>query len=139
MADPFDREEHEGGGGFMMGLLTGTVLGAGLGILLAPKSGSELRTQIGEQASSLGRRAGGAASGLVERVRETAGRASDQVRGRAHGAGEPSPGRSAGPRLIDTSARDVGRPSSEPSFPGEPVASGRTYTGNAGGLDLERS
>ena len=33
-----DRYENEGSGaGFMMGLLTGTVLGAGLGILLAPK------------------------------------------------------------------------------------------------------
>ena len=27
----------------MMGLLAGTVLGAGLGMLLAPKSGSDLR------------------------------------------------------------------------------------------------
>jgi len=39
MADSYDRYEHEGGGGFMMGLLTGTVLGAGLGMLLAPKAG----------------------------------------------------------------------------------------------------
>ena len=32
MADSFDRYDNEGsgGGGFMMGLLTGTVLGAGL-------------------------------------------------------------------------------------------------------------
>src|SRR5687768_2436741 len=43
MADTYDRYENEGGGGFMMGLLTGTVLGAGLGMLLAPKAGSELR------------------------------------------------------------------------------------------------
>src|SRR5215204_5224594 len=49
MAD-YDRYEHEGGGGFMMGLLTGTVLGAGLGMLLAPKAGAELRGVIGEQA-----------------------------------------------------------------------------------------
>ena len=139
MADPFDREEHEGGGGFMMGLLTGTVLGAGLGMLLAPKSGSELRTQIGEQASSLGRRAGGAASGLVERVRETAGRAGDQVRGRAHDGGGPASSRSAGSRLVDMPPRDAGRPGGEPSFTGEPLASGSTYTGNAGGLDRERS
>jgi hypothetical protein len=35
MADNYDRYENEGGGGsFMMGLLTGTVLGAGLGMLL---------------------------------------------------------------------------------------------------------
>ena len=30
-----------------MGLLAGTVLGAGLGMLFAPKSGSELRSQLG--------------------------------------------------------------------------------------------
>jgi hypothetical protein len=52
MADGYDRFENEGGGGgsFVMGLLTGTVLGAGLGMLFAPKSGSELRNQLSEQA-----------------------------------------------------------------------------------------
>ena len=49
MADGYYRFENEGGGGgsFVMGLLTGTVLGAGLGMLFAPKSGSELRSQLG--------------------------------------------------------------------------------------------
>jgi gas vesicle protein len=43
MADGYDRFENEGNGGssFVMGLLTGTVLGAGLGMLFAPKAGSE--------------------------------------------------------------------------------------------------
>jgi len=55
MADYNDRYDSEGGGaGFMMGLLTGTVLGAGLGMLLAPKAGAELRGAIGEQARNLG-------------------------------------------------------------------------------------
>jgi gas vesicle protein len=51
MADGYDRFENEGNGGgsFVMGLLTGTVLGAGLGMLFAPKAGSELRSQIGSQ------------------------------------------------------------------------------------------
>jgi len=55
MADGYDRFENEGGGGgsFVMGLLTGTVLGAGLGMLFAPKSGSELRSQLSEQAGNL--------------------------------------------------------------------------------------
>jgi gas vesicle protein len=55
MADGYDRFENEGGGGgsFVMGLLTGTVLGAGLGMLFAPKSGSELRNQLSEQAGNL--------------------------------------------------------------------------------------
>ena len=55
MADGHDRFDNEtsGGGSFVMGLLTGTVLGAGLGMLFAPKSGSDLRSQLSEQAGNL--------------------------------------------------------------------------------------
>src|SRR5437667_12167221 len=55
MADGYDRFENEGSGGgsFVMGLLTGTVLGAGLGMLFAPKAGAELRSQLSEQAGNL--------------------------------------------------------------------------------------
>src|SRR5712691_1197920 len=71
MADSFEKYDNEGsgGGGFMMGLLTGTVLGAGLGMLLAPKAGSELRGAIGEQARNLGN----AASEQYKKASETAG------------------------------------------------------------------
>src|SRR5215217_1612689 len=87
MADSYDRYDNEGsGGGFMMGLLTGTVLGAGLGMLLAPKEGSELRGAIGEQARNLGstvseqyRRASDAASGMTDKGREFVDRARDAV------------------------------------------------------------
>jgi gas vesicle protein len=75
MADSYDRYDNEGsGGGFMMGLLTGTVLGAGLGMLLAPKAGSEMRGALGEQARNLGsmasegyRRASEQAGGWAEK------------------------------------------------------------------------
>jgi hypothetical protein len=54
MAYEYDRFEREdGGGSFLMGLLAGTVLGAGLGMLFAPKTGSEIRSQLGEQAGRL--------------------------------------------------------------------------------------
>src|ERR671911_3039977 len=54
MAYEYDRfEREEGGGSFLMGLLAGTVLGAGLGMLFAPRAGSELRSQLGEQAGRL--------------------------------------------------------------------------------------
>jgi gas vesicle protein len=98
MPNEFD---HEGGGGsaFMIGLLTGTVLGAGLGMLFAPKSGSELRGQLSESASSKGRAAldqyhkvAAAASGMADRARvvgrgvmgratEAANRGADEERG----------------------------------------------------------
>ena len=71
MADSFERYDNEGSSsaGFMMGLLTGTVLGAGLGMLLAPKAGSELRGAIGEQARNLGN----AASEQYKKASDVAG------------------------------------------------------------------
>jgi len=78
--DRFDNNEGSGGGSFVMGLLTGTVLGAGLGILFAPKAGSELRGQISEQAGNLAnqasegyRRATENAGQWADKGRETAG------------------------------------------------------------------
>jgi len=54
MAYEYDRLEREdGGGSFLMGLLAGTVLGAGLGMLFAPKAGSDLRNQLNEHAGKL--------------------------------------------------------------------------------------
>jgi gas vesicle protein len=88
MADGYDRFDNEGGGGgsFVMGLLTGTVLGAGLGMLFAPKSGSELRSQVAEQAGNLAntasegyRRASEAAGSFAEKGRDAYDKARDAV------------------------------------------------------------
>src|SRR5437764_2209945 len=88
MADGYDRFENEGGGGgsFVMGLLTGTVLGAGMGMLFAPKSGSELRGQLSEQAGNIAnaatdqyRRVSEAAGDLADRGREMYDKARDAV------------------------------------------------------------
>ena len=78
MADGYDRFDNEGGGGgsFVMGLLTGTVLGAGLGMLFAPKSGSELRNQVAEQAGNLAN----TASEGYRKASETAGTWADKGR-----------------------------------------------------------
>jgi gas vesicle protein len=63
MRDNFDKDmaerfgKNEGGGSFLMGLLTGTVVGVGLGMLLAPKAGSELRNQLSDQAGALANQA----------------------------------------------------------------------------------
>ena len=75
MRDPFDKDmaarfgKNEGGGSFMMGLLTGTVVGVGLGLLLAPKAGSELRNQLTEQAGNLANQA----QDGIRKVSENAG------------------------------------------------------------------
>src|SRR3954451_7860695 len=80
MAYEYDRLEREdGGSSFLMGLLAGTVLGAGLGMLFAPKAGSELRTQLNEQAGKLR----STANETLNQVKSTAGdtysQASDKV------------------------------------------------------------
>ena len=87
MADGYDGYEDEGGGSsFVIGLLAGTVLGAGLGMLFAPKSGADLRNQISEQAGKVAdtasdgyRRASEAASDLADRGRDMYGKAREAV------------------------------------------------------------
>ena len=128
MADSYDRYENEGnGGGFMMGLLTGTVLGAGLGMLLAPKAGSELRGAIGEQARNLGnmasdgyRRASEQAGDwkekgrdFVDKARDAVSRGADEARsyatgstGSAFGSGTSS---TPGSSTSSSSGGDFGR------------------------------
>jgi gas vesicle protein len=89
MAYEYDRFEREdGGGSFLMGLLAGTVLGAGLGMLFAPKAGSELRNQLGEQAGRLRtqatdgyEKATDKVSQIVDRGREAYDRARSSVGG----------------------------------------------------------
>src|SRR5437867_8441118 len=87
MAENYDRYENEdGGGGFMMGLLAGAVIGAGIGMLLAPRAGADLRGQIGEQAKNWGnkaseqyRRASETATTWADRGREMVNQAKDAV------------------------------------------------------------
>jgi gas vesicle protein len=55
--DRFDTDRGGSGAGFVMGLLTGTVLGAGLGMLFAPRAGSELRSQLTDQGGNLANQA----------------------------------------------------------------------------------
>jgi len=59
MAYEYDRFDDEtgGGGAFVMGLIAGAVIGAGIGMLLAPKAGSDLRSQLGDTATRLRDRA----------------------------------------------------------------------------------
>ena len=93
MAYEYDRFEREdGGGSFLMGLLAGTVLGAGLGMLFAPKTGSELRNQLTEQTGRLRSTATDAYSQASEKVSQIVDRgreAYERARGGESGAGGP--------------------------------------------------
>jgi gas vesicle protein len=130
MADGYDRFENEGGGGgsFVMGLLTGTVLGAGLGMLFAPKSGSELRNQLSEQAGNLAntaqegyRRAQESASDLADRGREIYDKTRDAV---SRGADE------AQRYVRDATGGATGQPSPA-------SGSGSSFSGSAYGTGSE--
>jgi gas vesicle protein len=59
--------------GFVIGLLTGTAVGAGLAMLLAPRSGAELRQNITDSARSLADRASEQHQQVSSRVGEAAG------------------------------------------------------------------
>ena len=90
MAYEYDRYEREdGGGSFLMGLLAGTVLGAGLGMLFAPKAGNELRSQLGESAGRLVRTRERCLSAGVGKVNQMVDRGRDAYQ-RARRASAPA-------------------------------------------------
>ena len=84
-ADVYAGAERRHGGDFMMGLLCGAAVGAAVGLLLAPRAGSELRNQLagsaerwGRQAADTYSRASEAVSDFVDRGREAARRGRDK-------------------------------------------------------------
>ena len=50
-------EEESGGGGFLVGLLCGTALGAAIGLMFAPRVGSEMRQTLYDSTGDLRRKA----------------------------------------------------------------------------------
>lgn len=110
----YDRYEHEHGGGFMMGLLTGTVLGAGLGMLLAPKAGADLRGQVAEQARTFGNKA----SEQYRRASETAGEWAERGRDMVNQARD----------AVNRGAEDTR------GFAGSTPASGSSYNSSTSGF-----
>jgi len=100
MAYEYDRLEREdGSGSFLMGLLAGTVLGAGLGMLFAPKTGSELRSQLGEQAGKIRSTATDGYQQATEKVSQIVDRGRDayeRARGASGSTGSSSPTSTSG-------------------------------------------
>lgn len=103
MADASDRDQHGAGVGLVTGLLVGTVFGLGLGMLMAPKSGSEMRGQIREQAQGLRRRA-------VDQSRKAGERASEWT---ARGRHLVDRGREAVSRGVEEARRSAGATTGE--------------------------
>ena len=109
MAYEYDRFEREdGGGSFLMGLLAGTVLGAGLGMLFAPKTGSELRNQLGEQAGRLKTTAADGYNQASEKVSQIVDRGREAYERARSNAGSGMTGTTAGNTGTNTSSGNTG-------------------------------
>jgi gas vesicle protein len=64
------RYKEESGGGFLVGLLCGTALGAAIGLLFAPKAGSDLRQTLYDSTGDISKKA----SDMVSKGREAVDR-----------------------------------------------------------------
>jgi gas vesicle protein len=90
------------GNEFMIGLLCGTAVGAAIGLLLAPKSGAELRSQLADSADKLRRKAGdtydqasGAVNDMVDKGRDAVKRGREKFdEARSTYTGETNTGQS---------------------------------------------
>ena len=127
MAYEYDRFEREdGGGSFLMGLLAGTVLGAGLGMLFAPKAGTELRNQLSEQTGRLKTTANDAYSQASEKVSQMVDRGREAYdRARTGGGLSGSAPASGAPARARRAARGAGNGGYNTGF-------GNTGTGGFG-------
>jgi hypothetical protein len=115
MGYEYDRIEREdGGGSFLMGLLAGTVLGAGLGMLFAPKAGSEVRRQLSEQANRLRSTATETYSQASEKISQASDKVSQMVdRGReAYDRARGASGGATSGSMPSTGTGTTGYPSS---------------------------
>jgi gas vesicle protein len=105
---------HGSGVGFAIGVISGTLFGVALGLLLAPKAGSELRGELGTRAREAkgrlrdqlryaeerGREAAERGRAAVERGREVLSRGVDEAR-RFGKQGQGSATEAAGPGGLD--------------------------------------
>jgi hypothetical protein len=126
MAYEYDRYEREdGGGSFLMGLLAGTVLGAGLGMLFAPKAGTDLRNQLSEQTGKLKTSANDAYSQASEKVSQMVDRGREAYDRARSGGGLSGSAPASGPGTGSTSGTGAGNGGYNTGF-------GNTGTGGFG-------
>ena len=109
--------EDQSGASFVLGMLTGAFIGAGVALLFAPKTGSEVRQQLGQQYRGLAERVNETTQSLREQTatlreqgRERVQQLTNQLSDRMSSTGErPSPA------TTPTSTTTTGFPSSAPS------------------------
>ena len=124
-------DNDSGGGSFTLGLLVGGIIGGLIGLLLAPKAGSETRTQIWEQSETLRTRADEAAASLRERF----GPAIDTLRERGTAAADTV--REAGATAIDVARTRASAARGNVGVGAERDGGETTITGPDGGSSTE--
>ena len=72
-------EEEQGGGGFIIGLLCGTALGAAIGLMFAPRAGSEIRQRLYDTTGDMRRKASQTYDQASEQVNTVASKARQAV------------------------------------------------------------
>ena len=72
-------EEESGGGGFVIGLLCGAALGAAVGLMFAPKAGSELRQTLVDSTGDIRKKASDAYGQATQTVNEYVSKGKDAV------------------------------------------------------------
>jgi gas vesicle protein len=78
----FEDNDYENGsatGAFFTGLFAGAIIGAGLGLWFAPKTGAQMREQISGSARDFGERASKTMNDLADRGREVFDRAREVI------------------------------------------------------------
>jgi len=112
MYNEFDRDDQESSNlSFVAGLFTGAVIGAGVGLLFAPRAGSELRGRLADSASAMGRRmsetidsVADAGRDAYQQARDVATTAGNELRS---AAGDVSSGVEKGTAAIRNAASGV--------------------------------
>jgi gas vesicle protein len=72
-------DRSAGGAGFIMGVMCGTAIGAALGLMFAPKAGSELRQQLSDSTEKLKQAAADTTDRLKRSATEAYQTASERV------------------------------------------------------------
>lgn len=77
----YTRNEYGSGSdsGFMMGLLAGAAVGAGVALLFAPREGSQMRHELASGAQRLGQKLSDGYGSVAGTVRDSAHRVMDQA------------------------------------------------------------
>ena len=69
---------EQSGASFVLGVMAGAVIGAGVALLFAPKTGTEMRQQLGEQYRGLADRVGETTHSLRESAQQLKERGREQ-------------------------------------------------------------